>query len=478
MTARAWTLLAAVIGATATLLVSVLPFIRFAYRSPFLHVVMETGEAVIALVVAYLVFGRFQASGERRYLLLTYAFAVLGLANLSLAAVPTVISGARGEDFSTWAPLISRLVGTSALVASALVVERRVSHPERTTLRLILACAATLLVIAALVVALTPVLPPLLEGIVAAEESQRPRVVGQNATLVAVQIVTFLAYAAAALGFTRRAEETGDELMNWLAAGTVLAAFARLNYLLFPSLYTSYVYTGDFLRLGFYLLLMVGAAREISAYWRSLAEARVDAERARLARILHDGLAQELVFIAAETHRLRRAAPEDRLGRLAGATDRAVAEARRAMSVLTRSLGRTLAEDLAETAQEMVGPGPIVVDLQLDPHVEVSPVQKEELLRIAREALTNAVRHAEPSRISVQLQDDEGVRLVVTDDGAGFDEQAARESQGRESFGMMMMQERARSLGAELTIATGPGNGTAVEIFLPANKVEVGGLPR
>jgi hypothetical protein len=72
----------------------------------------------------------------------------------------------------------------------------------------------------------------------------------------------------AAFGFTRRAERTGDDFMLWLGVGAILAAAARLNYALYPSLYSDYVYTGDAFTLLFYLVILGASVREIGRYWR------------------------------------------------------------------------------------------------------------------------------------------------------------------------------------------------------------------
>src|SRR5205085_10221266 len=88
-------------------------------------------------------------------------------------------------------------------------------------------------------------------------------------SLVAIHALGFALYATAAVGFMRRAERRDDEFMLWLAVGTVLAALSRWNYLMFPSLYSPWVYTGDAFRLASYVVLWIGASREIRGYWRS-----------------------------------------------------------------------------------------------------------------------------------------------------------------------------------------------------------------
>jgi len=85
------------------------------------------------------------------------------------------------------------------------------------------------------------------------------------------------------------------------------------------------------------------------------------------------------------------------------------------------------------------------------------------LYRIAEEALLNAERHAAASRLSLALeQDGAGVRLVVADDGRGFDQERI----GPDRYGLIGMRERAAIIGADLDIVTAPGQGTRVQCTL------------
>src|SRR6202008_4352915 len=90
----------------------------------------------------------------------------------------------------------------------------------------------------------------------------------------------------------------------------------------------------------------------------------------------------------------------------------------------------------------------------LDQHVESA------LAGIAREALTNAVKHGSASRITAELEFSEGgaVRVVVTDDGIGFDANSVR----ADAYGLVSMQERATRAGVELTFVTEQGAGTTI----------------
>ena len=106
-----------------------------------------------------------------------------------------------------------------------------------------------------------------------------------------------------------------------------------------------------------------------------------------------------------------------------------------------------------------------IAEIVVDPSIDVSRGTKEALLRIVREAVTNASRHGGANRVRVELSNGDTLRLVVSDDGGGFDTSAAaRESDG---FGLATMTERVHGLGGELRIFSLPGSGTRLEVVLP-----------
>jgi len=279
-----------------------------------------------------------------------------------------------------------------------------------------------------------------------------------------MQLVAAAFFMIAAIGFTRRGERTGDELMTWLAASAALASFARVNYALFPSLYTQWVYVGDALRLGSYLLLLVGAAGEINRYQRSLSEAAAMDERRRIARELHDGLAQELAFVAAQGRSLSRRPDAVEIKYVAAAAERALDESRRAIALLTYSQDDPLDEALVQTVEELVDRAGCRARFDVEPGIEVSPDTREALLRIVREAVTNASRHGRADMVTVELENGNGIRLRIADNGIGFDPAAL---EGEPGFGLITMRTRTRALGGELRIAPLPEGGTEVEVVIP-----------
>jgi signal transduction histidine kinase len=455
---RTWTLVAALVGAFATLLVLALAQLQFAYRAFGLHVALETAAAFVAFLVAHLFYGRFRQSGRVDDLALTLGLGMIACANGFFAAIPAAVSNGHAAPFSTWAPLSGRLIGEALFAFAAFAPRRRLAHPRRTARVAMLGCFGLLVAVAVGVGAAADHLPV---GIDPNVVPGRTNLLDAPVAVMALQAAGIVLYAAAAIGFTRRAETAGDDFMLFLAVGAILAAIARWNYLLYPSLYSPWVYTGDAFRLASYVVLWFGAAREIGSYWRSRAEKAVLEERRRLARDLHDGVAQELGFIATRAQEL--AAMRDGEAQwIAAAAERGLDEARRAIAALTLAVDEPLDVALAQAAEEVAGRVGARVRLSLDPAADVPATTREALLRIVREAVTNATRHGGAGSISVELTNGDGLSLRIADDGVGFD--PADPSAG---FGLISMRDRARALGGELRIASRPGHGTEIEVVLP-----------
>jgi len=195
---------------------------------------------------------------------------------------------------------------------------------------------------------------------------------------------------------------------------------------------------------------------------RILEEQATVEERRRIARELHDGLAHELAFIASKTRGAAAgtAAPADARV-LAGAADRALDEARRAITVLSVSQPQSLDDAISQTVEDLGSRLGVAWDLQLADDVEVPGEVRENLLRIVREAITNAASHGASEHIRVSLERDEHLRLVIEDDGCGFDTELNDATGG---FGLQSMQERAASVGAVLSVDSRPERGTRVAV--------------
>ncbi len=184
-------------------------------------------------------------------------------------------------------------------------------------------------------------------------------------------------------------------------------------------------------------------------------------ERRRIARELHDGLAHELAFIASKTRGAVAGTATPREAReLAGAADRALDEARRAITVLSVTRPQSLDDAISQTVEDLGSRLGLAWDLELADDVEVPGEVTENLLRIVREAITNAASHGASEHVRVSLERAEQLRLVIEDDGCGFD--PGHERAG--GFGLQSMRERAASVGADLSVESAPEHGTRVAV--------------
>ena len=195
-------------------------------------------------------------------------------------------------------------------------------------------------------------------------------------------------------------------------------------------------------------------------------------ERERIAHDLHDGTIQSLYALGLECDALslRPDFPEEVRDELSSAVARInqlMADIRAYISMLeaeTPSGEPELARDLAFAVRQIV-PASLdsAVSITAAALQELSSRESEDLLYVAREALSNAVRHGDATRIAVDLrQSAMGTTLTIQDNGIGFNEATARTGLGR-----VTMRTRAERLGGELTILSVPRMGTTVRVFIP-----------
>ena len=248
------------------------------------------------------------------------------------------------------------------------------------------AVAASLALVGVGAFALRGVLPETLVAGLASAGSYHPVLDGHRGVIV-IQAVSAALLAAAAIGFATGRAWRGTTLGSWLATAAVLGAASRLNYALYPSLYSEWVYTGDLFRLAFYVVLLLALAWLVRGYWQRLASVAVLEERRRLARDLHDGLAQELAYLVRE-------APELTPDEVRTTATHALDEARQAIAALARPSDQPLQADVATAAEDAARREGARVVLRLGERiVPVGGEAREALVRVAREAVSNAARH-------------------------------------------------------------------------------------
>jgi signal transduction histidine kinase len=250
-----------------------------------------------------------------------------------------------------------------------------------------------------------------------------------------------------------------------LAAVAVLLIGVWMGFVVHREMPADAVVPADALRLGAGAVLLAFGVR---GYRRARAEdqgAVVRAERERIASELDDSLAKDLAIIAVHARRL-----EGELGMehpLALASRGALAASRGVIPDLAAADEPTAEAALRRVAEELsarfgvrvvvrVGAGPGEAGRDL------AGADREQLVRIAREAIANAARHGRAQTITVFLDRSRPLRLVVTDDGCGINESVERAGGG---FGLTMMRERAGRLGASLSVRAGEAGGTEIEVL-------------
>ena len=242
--------------------------------------------------------------------------------------------------------------------------------------------------------------------------------------------------------------------MLWLAAGTLIGggvwmvARRRLRQQLHAQ-----------------ALTRIKAETEFTAIWN---------ERNRMARELHDTLAQGLGAITMQLEVVKRKLPADSTAR--GPLDEARDQARSSLADARNSIWNMRSQvletgDLATALRGILkhltdGRG-IAAKVRVKGQARrLAPVTENNLLRIGQEAITNAASHARASEIGVLLEfEPQQLRLSVTDDGCGFDPAQPPLSEG--GFGIVGMRERAAELHASLQVLSKPGQGTVVSLCLP-----------
>ena len=440
------TLLLALLGAALALFLAH-PSLRTTAELPELRLVFDTSVVLAASLVAVLAGIRFALEGRRLELLLLAGFASAAAGAFAFAVLPTFDGEGVGRSAS-WAALATGLVA-AALIAAAPFARGRVR--SRAGLWTALFGVSFLLTGVWLgCAALGDSLPSLSSG----------EVPMLFVWAVAAQALLSL---VAVVGFGLRFRALGEDLDRWLALAATLGLFSELHFVFTPTMSSGLVSQGDFLRLLSYGVLLAGVWRAIrfAEFGRAVSE-----ERARVAREIHDGLAQYLFAISTHLQMLEQGSPPEKtLPRLKEAAAAAQQETRFAVLALSSASGNApFGAALRRYVEFLTADGSLDVELDIDEGVQLAPDEQIEVFRIVQEGLANVRKHAGAQRAWVTIGDSEGNRVVrVRDDGAGFAEEADGAGQGLKN-----MEARSASIGGGLRIRSRPGLGTAVEVTLRA----------
>jgi signal transduction histidine kinase len=425
--------------------------LQTAYELPELRLVIATAVTLAAGFVAILAGARFAAERRRLDLVLSCGFSIACAATLAFELAPVLDGDPIGRT-EAWAGVAGRLLA-SALIALAPVVHGQTPRRSPALVTVAASGALALGLVWGIAYSLGDTLPALVPG----ADADPP------ALLTASLALQALLNLAALVGFGWRYRTLGHDLDRWLSLGATFLLFSAVHFVFTPLVSSSYVTQGDFLRLLGFVVLLVGVWHAIRAAesGRAIAD-----ERARVAREIHDGLAQYLFVVSTHATMLEQGAPPERaLQQLKEAAAAAQLEARFAVLALS-SAGGTAPFDAAlrRYVELLTADGALDVELEIDPETHLAPDEQIEVFRIVQEGLANVRRHAGARRAEVTIGS-EGRRRFVTvhDDGEGFDGDERPAGQGLKN-----MRTRAATIGGAFAVRSLPGSGTALEVTLRA----------
>jgi signal transduction histidine kinase len=420
---------------------------------------IETVITIAAICTARLLVANFQRSGRLPDLLLLCAVVAVALTDFVYCAAPALIGGTKAES-GGGARLACELIVSAAFAAAAFAPGKLISYPHR-----------RLIGPAALAGAATVVMVELLEEATGSRWSASLQEIGIQGAMghpveLAVNVVAAIVLLASGFAFLRRAQR-GAIRCALLAAASFLLAGARLQYLAVPAVATNWISPREGLRLAAYAMLLGSAYWEYARAHRADAVAAISSERERIARELHDGLAQDLACIAAQGQRL--GAELQREHPLMVAARNALATSRGVIADLSASTAPTTEAALCLIADELRHRHGLEIEVRVEMTTALGRsddfdlVDREHIVRIAREAIVNAALHGRARRVDVVLSGTGGGDLAmrITDDGWGI-----ADTHGC-GMGLQTMRARAAALGGHLSAHSGPAGGTQLELTVP-----------
>ena len=498
---------------TWTILIVVVPALHFSVHLPRSRVAIEITGTAVAVLAASLAYLSYSVSDSRSSLLIALAFVPL-IANhvaFGLVIPPEEIGTRHALYFWT----TGRVMAAGLLLAGAVAsgrTERRPSSPARVFAARAFAVLALLGLVDALLWIERGLLPRLstFPGTIdpATLTGPVPRIHPLVAGMEALGMTVLL---AAAFLYLIRAQPGWES--RWLPASLVLAAFAHVHYMLFPTVYSDVISTGDLLRLGFSATLLAGLLWEIRRTYFSeraraaeLAEA-LDAERSRVEELermdrararLFGTLTHELMHPVAAIRTLTVAVlkrwddlTDDRrremlsvidgeTARLRELTERATVSTQVDAGTFRISPRPQAAGDLARQAVKVCEPAPITLDIAPDAEDAVVLADPPRVLQVFRNLLSNAVKYSprgSPIELAGRRASGEVV-FSIADRGPGIppDQRTrlfqpfSRLEDGGPSgsgLGLFVSRQIVEAHGGRIWVEDPPGDGSRFSFSLP-----------
>ncbi len=430
-----------------------------AYNFPTLRAAVESAMTLLALIGAWLVRAQFVQGRRLRELLLMGALLALALVEFVANTLPAALHLDPGGGLTAAGPC-GALAVAAAFVAAALTPPNVLIAGGRRPI--IVTVSLTVAAVAVAELAGVLLYGQLQTTVVHSGAGTSDVVVRPLGVALALGTAGLFAFAGSE--FARRARLDGRRALGLFAGAAAVLAGAGLYSLVWSSASPGSIAIPEGLRFVAVVLVLAAVLRQDLENGVTARRAAAIAERRRVAEDLHDGLAQELAFIAAYGSRIT-----DEHGRehpVAIAARRALAISRNTINELSDLGSAPLSEALEASAHELRNRFEIAIAVDVHPHVEFAPSARDRVTRIVREAIANAARHGHAHKVAVSVSYvDDGIALRVCDDGRGID--GAPDSQAPAGFGLRSMREHAQALGGDLEVQHRDSGGTELTIFLP-----------
>jgi signal transduction histidine kinase len=498
-------LAAAGVGLVATLLPQIDPDLNIVMRDRTLDVALSALLFVAATGLAVLTFLRYRETGRLASFLqssavaLWAAFTLVQLLFIVFRLDDDVgLSLANPGQLPLWVSGAVRMSVSGLFMISGIAAIMGIYGGARRRFRMVFLPVVVIALLTMVAYPLRELLPPLIEpeGLAAllAQPGEFGLLPGFTGLALVIVIVTVTGLVAGVVLYRMTWARGGPTSDAFTALGLVILAVAEVQYALWPSVYTNLVTISDIMRLVAYTVLLAGAfadqrsdLRALRSAYAALDRMRVNEaeratleERARLAREIHDGLAQHLWFAKLKFERLSSTlSEEDRplAEEVTQALDEAIVEAREALVTMRSSLEEDVpfADMLVRTVDDFESRSGLRVEFTAATGIPsaLAPRVQVELLRIVSEALNNVRKHADATLVRINAEVVDGELLItVTDNGRGFSQTEAFDR----GMGLQGMRERARLIGGSLQVNSELSGGTTIEVRSPLVSPGVGSV--
>jgi signal transduction histidine kinase len=484
------------IGLVATLLPQVDPDLNIVMKDRTLDVALSALLFVASAGLAVLTFLRYRETGRLASFVQSSAFALWAMFTLAQMLLIVFrlddevgLSLADPGQLPLWVSGVVRMSVSGLFMVSGIAAIMGIYGGTKRRFRIVFLPVVVITALTVLAYPFRELLPPLVEpeGLAAllAEPGEFALLPGFTGLALVIVVVTVTGLIAGVVLYRMTWARGGPTSDAFAALGLVILAVAEVQYALWPSVYTNLVTISDVMRLVAYGILLAGAfadqrsdLRALRSAYTALDRMRVNEaeratleERARLAREIHDGLAQHLWFAKLKFERLSSTLSEEErplAEEVTQALDAAIIEAREALVTMRSSLEEDVpfGDMLERTVDDFEGRSGLRVELTASTGMPstLAPRVQVELLRIVSEALNNVRKHADATLVRINAEVVEGELLItVTDNGRGFSPTEA----GGKGMGLQSMRERARLAGGGLEVRSEPSGGTTIEVRAP-----------